>query len=376
MNKQRVIVAMSGGVDSAVAALLLKQRGYEVIGMTLRLWSTDDPDGNNARNNRCCSVEDVDDARNVCNMLGIPHYFVNFEKEFQEHVVDYFISEYDSGRTPHPCLACNDKIKFDFLLRRALFLEADFIATGHYARLKEDNGKIRLLKGVDQSKDQSYVLYTLKQPELTSLKFPVGTYTKTEIRQLAQEANLPVANKPDSQEICFIPSGNYREFLQDRIEAKPGSFVNRYGEILGDHPGIQFFTIGQRRKLGLPSTGGEPMFVLGIDPSSNQVILGSEQDLYQREFYCNKLSFTRDEYSESELHVSARIRYKASEAQAAISMKNGRGLVRFTEPQRAITPGQPVVFYRDQEMVGGGIIESPAFNSITRPEIDQVPLLR
>lgn len=367
---------MSGGVDSAVAALLLKQRGYEVIGMTLRLWSTDDPDGNNARNNRCCSVEDVDDARNVCNMLGIPHYFVNFEKEFQEHVVDYFISEYDSGRTPHPCLACNDKIKFDFLLRRALFLEADFIATGHYARLKEDNGKIRLLKGVDQSKDQSYVLYTLKQPELTSLKFPVGTYTKTEIRQLAQEANLPVANKPDSQEICFIPSGNYREFLQDRIEAKPGSFVNRYGEILGDHPGIQFFTIGQRRKLGLPSTGGEPMFVLGIDPSSNQVILGSEQDLYQREFYCNKLSFTRDEYSESELHVSARIRYKASEAEAAISMKNGRGLVRFTEPQRAITPGQPVVFYRDQEMVGGGIIESPEFNSITRPEIEQVPLVR
>ncbi|MCS5613551.1 MAG: tRNA 2-thiouridine(34) synthase MnmA, partial [Candidatus Poribacteria bacterium] len=295
---------------------------------------------------------------------------------FQEHVVDYFISEYDSGRTPHPCLACNDKIKFDFLLRRALFLEADFIATGHYARLKEDNGKIRLLKGVDQSKDQSYVLYTLKQPELTSLKFPVGTYTKTEIRQLAQEANLPVANKPDSLEICFIPSGNYREFLQDRIEAKPGSFVNRYGEILGDHPGIQFFTIGQRRKLGLPSTGGEPMFVLGIDPSSNQVTLGREQDLYQREFYCNKLSFTRDEYSESELHVSARIRYKASEAQAAISMENGRGLVRFTEPQRAITPGQPVVFYRDQEMVGGGIIESPEFNSITRPEIDQVPLLR
>jgi tRNA-specific 2-thiouridylase len=309
-------------------------------------------------------------------MLEIPHYFVNFEKEFQEHVVDYFISEYDSGRTPHPCLACNDKIKFDFLLRRALFLEADFIATGHYARLQEDNGKIRLLKGVDQSKDQSYVLYTLKQPELTSLKFPVGTYTKAEIRQLAQEANLPVADKPDSQEICFIPSGNYREFLQDRIEAKPGNFVNRNGEILGDHPGIQFFTIGQRRKLGLPSTGGEPMFVLGIDPSSNQVTLGREQDLYQREFYCNKLSFTRDEYSESELHVNARIRYKASEAQAAISMENGRGLVRFTEPQRAITPGQPVVFYRDQEMVGGGIIESPAFNSIARPKIDQVLLLR
>ena len=368
---------MSGGVDSAVAALLLKQSGYEVIGMTLRLWSTENPDGNNtARNNRCCSVEDVDDARNVCSMLEIPHYFVNFEKEFQEHVVDYFISEYDSGRTPHPCLACNDKIKFDFLLRRALFLEADYIATGHYARLKEDSGIVKLLKGVDQSKDQSYVLYTLKQAELTRLKFPVGTYTKREIRQLAEEANLPVADKPDSQEICFIPSGNYREFLQDRVEAKPGNFVNRYGEILGEHPGIQFFTIGQRRKLGLPSTGGDPMFVLGIDPITKQVILGSEQDLYQREFYCNKLSFTREEYSESELYVSARIRYKASEAQAVISLKNDRGLVRFTEPQRAITPGQPVVFYRDQEMVGGGIIESPEFNSITRPEIEQVPLVR
>ena len=377
MNKQRVIVAMSGGVDSAVAALLLKQSGYEVIGMTLRLWSTENPDGNNtARNNRCCSVEDVDDARNVCSMLEIPHYFVNFEKEFQEHVVDYFISEYDSGRTPHPCLACNDKIKFDFLLRRALFLEADYIATGHYARLKEDSGIVKLLKGVDQSKDQSYVLYTLKQAELTRLKFPVGTYTKREIRQLAEEANLPVADKPDSQEICFIPSGNYREFLQDRVEAKPGNFVNRYGEILGEHPGIQFFTIGQRRKLGLPSAGGDPMFVIGIDPITKQVILGSEQDLYQREFYCNKLSFTREEYSESELYVSARIRYKASEAQAVISLKNDRGLVRFTEPQRAITPGQPVVFYRDQEMVGGGIIESPTFSSITLPETDQAPLLR
>lgn len=363
MEKQRVIVAMSGGVDSSVAALLMKEQGYEVIGMTLRLWTSEDEDGNVANNGRCCSVEDVEDARNVCNLLEIPHYYVNFEKQFQEHVVDYFVNSYDSGRTPHPCLACNDKIKFDFLLRRALFLNADFIATGHYARLVRHESTVKLLKGIDQGKDQSYVLYTLKQAELSRLKFPVGKYTKDRIREIAQEANLPVADKPDSQEICFIPSGNYREFLKDRVEAKPGVFVDKEGNELGKHPGIQFFTIGQRRKLGLQSINGDAMFVLNIDSDTKQITLGAEEDLYEREFLCSGLSFTHDGYEKDKLKINARIRYKAKDVPAEVSVTNDVGTVCFDDAQRAITPGQPVVFYRDEEMIGGGIIEASSRNS-------------
>lgn len=358
-----MIVAMSGGVDSSVAALLMKEQGYEVIGMTLRLWTSDDEDGNVASNSRCCSVEDVEDARNVCNLLEIPHYYVNFEEQFQKHVVDYFINSYDSGRTPHPCLACNDKIKFDFLLRRALFLNADFIATGHYARLVRNDSTVKLLKGIDQGKDQSYVLYTLKQSELNRLKFPVGRYTKGQIREIAQQANLPVADKPDSQEICFIPSGNYREFLRDRIDPKPGVFVNKEGKELGKHPGIQFFTVGQRRKLGLQSINGDAMFVLNIDSNTKKITLGAEEDLYEREFLCSGLSFTHDDYEKDELKISARIRYKAKDAPATVSVSNDVGTVCFDVAQRAITPGQPVVFYRDEEMIGGGIIESSVHNT-------------
>ena len=216
---------MSGGVDSSVAALLLHRQGYDVVGVTMRLWGLERDDVP-AANKRCCSVEDVDDARRVCHAIGVPHYFVNFEKEFQSHVIDYFVQEYDRGRTPHPCLACNDKIKFDFLLRRAMFLDADYIATGHYGRVRQNpDGHYELLKGVDASKDQSYVLFTLGQSELSRLLLPVGEYRKEEIREIAAESGLLVADKPDSQEICFIPNNNYREFVAERVKPQTGQPV-------------------------------------------------------------------------------------------------------------------------------------------------------
>ena len=293
-DKGRVIVAMSGGVDSSVAALLLKRQGYDVVGVTMRLWSVEDPNAP-ALNKRCCSVEDVDDARRVCQVIGAPHYVMNFEREFQQHVVDYFVREYDRGRTPHPCLACNDRIKFDFLLRRAMFLGADHVATGHYARIRRGEDGFRLLTGADGSKDQSYVLFTLRQRELERLLLPIGEYPKSEVRELAAEAGLPVADKPDSQEICFIPSGDYRKFVGERVKPRAGEMVTTSGEVLGEHPGIQFFTIGQRRRLGLQGNTGVPMYVVEIDTDSNRVVLGREDDLLRRSFWASRVNFTAGE---------------------------------------------------------------------------------
>lgn len=362
MSKGRVIVAMSGGVDSSVAALLLKRQGYEVIGVTMRLWTAEQEDLSKL-NQRCCSVEDVDDARRVCQTIGVPHYFQNFEREFQKHVVDYFVQEYDRGRTPHPCLACNDKIKFDFLLRRALFLEADYIATGHYARVRP-NGTgyggtgYRLLKGTDSTKDQSYVLFTLNQEELGRLLLPVGEYSKDKIRILAAEAGLPVADKPDSQEICFIPDGDYRRFVGERTKPRPGDLVDTSGAVIGEHPGVHSFTVGQRKGLGLNGNTGRPMYVVEIDAQANRVVLGAEDDLYCSTLWASGVNILSGREPDAPLEVTAKIRYKATENPATVEVNGSWAEIRFHQPQRAVTPGQAVVFYDGDEVVGGGIIES------------------
>ena len=359
MSKGRVIVAMSGGVDSSVAALLLKQEGYEVIGVTMRLWSIQQEDAP-PMSKRCCSVEDVEDARRVCKVIGARHYFMNFEREFQQHVVDYFVKEYDRGRTPHPCLACNDKIKFDFLLRRATFLDADYIATGHYARIRSNGQGLKLIKGKDESKDQSYILFTLGQRELRRLLLPVGEYTKNEIRRLAADAGLPVADKPDSQEICFITDGNYRKFVGERVKPKPGELVDARGTVLGQHPGIQFFTVGQRRGLGLNGNSGKPMYVIKIDADTNQVVLGAEDELLRDELWASDVKYTSGVAPEGPMEVGAKIRYKATMSPATLTPHDGWAEIRFHEPQRAITPGQAVVFYIGDQVVGGGTIEVDA----------------
>lgn len=348
---------MSGGVDSSVAALLLHQQGYEVIGVTMRLWTVERDDLPRL-SKRCCSVEDVDDARRVAQVVGFPHYVLNFEKEFKQHVVDYFVKEYDRGRTPHPCLACNDKIKFDFLLRRAMFLDADYIATGHYARIDNKGAKLKLLKAIDHNKDQSYVLFTLSQNELGKLLLPIGELPKSEIRKVAEQAGLPVANKPDSQEICFIPDGDYKKFVAERGTPKQGEMIDMNGASLGVHPGVQFFTIGQRRGLGLNGGTDKPMFVVRIEAATNRVVLGPPEALMRTDLWASGVNFTSGHQPVEPTAISAKIRYKASESPATLIPQKGPwAKVQFNEPQRAVTPGQAVVFYKDDEVVGGGYIE-------------------
>lgn len=349
----RVVVAMSGGVDSSVAAYLLHREGYEVIGVTMRLWS----DANEAvtpDHQGCCSIEDIEDARRVCQRLGIPHYVLNVEDEFKTHVIDYFVAEYRRGRTPHPCIACNDRIKFDFLLRRAFAWDADFVATGHYARIQHGNDGHRLLMGIDSSKDQSYVLFGLRQEQLARVLLPVGHHAKSAIRELATEAGLHLAAKADSQEICFIPLGDYREFLKKQVTPIPGDLVDSTGNVIGKHPGVEFFTVGQRRGLGVAT--GQRLFVTRIEPETARVVLGSELDLFRRGVEVDSVNYVGGTAPAQPIRVEAQLRYNAKPLPATLTPKPSGAHLWFDEPQRSITPGQAAVFFDGELVVGGGYI--------------------
>ena len=350
---------MSGGVDSSVAAYLLKEQGYDVIGVTMRLWS-EDVEGASRHNRACCSVEDVFDAKRVSQKLDISHYVLNMEEEFRRHVIEYFIREYKNGRTPHPCIACNDKIKFAFFLRRALSLEADWIATGHYVRRREaSDGRIELYKAVDASKDQTYVLYGLGQDELSRSLFPIGELPKQDVRRIAHELELPVADKPDSQEICFVPSGDYRAFLSERMALTPGPILDVDGKHVGSHMGTAGYTVGQRKGLP-PSPTGRRMYVIDIDTMENTIVIGPEDHLLADSLRAAQATFI-DGVAPGRIpmRVSAKVRYKSPEAPALLipDAEGDSFTLEFDEPQRAVTPGQAVVLYNGGRMLGGGVIE-------------------
>lgn len=387
----RVVIAMSGGVDSSVAAALLQEQGYDVLGIMLRLWSEpgseDDIGIDRVAENKCCSLESVYDARRVAQKLDIPFYLVNVADQFQETIVDYFYDEYAAGRTPNPCLRCNRTIRFTTLLERALALGADYLATGHYVRVDDDpvTGLRRLRKGVDLAKDQSYVLHVLNQDQLRHAMFPLGEFTKPEVRAMAEARGLAVARKPESQEICFVANNDYRGFMQryaterqSRMLAMagedgsnaapmpdlptgqiPGPIYALDGTLLGEHRGLAFYTIGQRKGLGVASQ--DPLHVIKIDAAHNAIIVGSADALLQSTLTIHSVNYSSGIIPSEPFAGNVRIRYKASEIPAILTpLAGNRVNILLAEPQRSITPGQAAVIYggeHDEEVLGGGIIE-------------------
>lgn len=356
---QRVVVGMSGGVDSSVAAYLLKEAGYDVIGVTMQIWQDEDV-CTVQENGGCCGLSAVEDARRVAELLGIPYYVMNFKKEFRRHVMEYFTAEYLRGRTPNPCIACNRQVKWDALLKRSLEIGADYIATGHYARVERlDSGRYAVRNSVTAAKDQTYALYSLTQEQLAHTLMPVGDYTKEEIRAVAQKIGLPVAEKKDSQEICFVPDKDYASFIERETGQRPpeGNFVNRRGEILGRHRGITHYTVGQRR--GLNIAAGKRIFVLEIRPETNEVVLGDEEEVFTDTVRADRLNFMA--IPELKLGESAeltgKIRYGHRGAPCTVTRTGADELVcRFREPVRAATPGQALVLYQGEYVAGGGTI--------------------
>ncbi len=351
----RVVVAMSGGVDSSVAAALLKAEGYDVVGMMLRLWS----EAGKEESNRCCTPQAMALARRVAAVLDMPFYVVDAQQVFRDTVVQYFLDGYARGQTPNPCLLCNRQIRWTFLLEHALALGAEFMATGHYARVGQDvEGTLELLRSVDAAKDQSYVLHVLGQDKLRRALFPVGVYSKPEIRRMAQEYELPTADRHDSQDLCFLAGDDYRNFLRRNAPdvLRPGPIIDGRGQRIGEHAGLANYTIGQRKGLGVPTAS--PLYVLGKDAATNSLVVGPEEERGARELFADEVNWVSGSPRTGTFHAEVKVRYTAREVPAEVeTAEDGKAVrVRFSTPQRDITPGQAAVFYEGDRVIGGGII--------------------
>lgn len=358
-NKGKVLVAMSGGIDSSVCAMLLKEEGYEVIGITMKTWDYN-TSGSSKKETGCCSLDSINDARTLAVEYNIPHYILDIRDEFGNFIIDNFVEEYLAGRTPNPCVLCNTHIKWEALLKRADQLGCDFIATGHYANIRNENGRFIISKGLDENKDQSYVLWGLKQDCLSRTLLPLGKYRKSEIRKMAADRGyLELANKSESYEICFVPDNDYRAFLKHQIptlenEVNGGNFIDTEGNILGKHKGYPFYTIGQRK--GLEIALGEPMFVTEIIPETNTVVLGKKEDLAKNTMYVRGFNLIKFKAWNSEKILLVKIRYKDAGTLATVDMEGDMMRVIFHQAVYGVAPGQSAVFYDGDDLVGGGFI--------------------
>ncbi len=359
----RVVVAMSGGVDSSVAAALLVEAGYQVTGVMMRLWAEapqgETPGARRAQGeNLCCTAEAVGEAQEVASLLGIPFHLVDYEAPFKACVVNYFVAEYSRGRTPNPCLVCNRYLRFGRLLQHARDLGADYLATGHYARLDRAEGRYRLRMGVDPHKDQSYVLYALGQEVLRYVLTPLGALTKPQVRDMARQRRLPVADREESMELCFVGDDDYRRFLREHVPQAvvPGPILDTSGRVVGQHEGLPFYTVGQRRGLGIAAA--EPLYVISLEPERNALVVGPAQELGRQSLTASDVCYVAGEAPEGPIPVEAKIRYRATLAAGTWTpLEGGRARVEFVSPLRDITPGQAVVAYQGDEVVGGGIID-------------------